>query len=73
MPCRCAPVRDFVVGLGGAILGILAMLKDRPGNPGVRRPVSDWRSVSSTISTICGATLATLKGACARGQADLRG
>jgi hypothetical protein len=68
-----APVRDFVVGLGGAILGILAMLKIAPVILAFVALLVIGVALSSTISTICGATLATLKGACARGQADLRG
>jgi hypothetical protein len=59
-----APVRDFLVGLGGVILGILAMMNVAPVILGFVALLTIGGALTFTASTICSATLATLKGAC---------
>jgi hypothetical protein len=61
-----APVRDFLVGLGGVILGILVMMNIAPVVLGFVALLTISAAMSVTASTICSATLATLKGVCAR-------
>ena len=56
-------MRDFLLGLGGAILGILAILNIAPVVLGLVALLAMGGAVTLTASTICGATLATLKGA----------
>jgi hypothetical protein len=59
-----APWRDFFVGLGGVILGILAMMNVAPVILGFVALLTIGGALTFTASTICSATLATLKGAC---------
>ncbi len=61
-----APVRDFLVGLGGAILGILAMMNVTPVTLTFVALLIIGGALASTASTICGASLTTLKGACSK-------
>ncbi len=60
-----APTRDFVVGLGAAILGILAMMNIAPVILEFVALLALGLSACFTISTICSAALATLENACA--------
>jgi hypothetical protein len=61
-----APVRDFLVGLGGVVLGILAMMNIAPVVLSFIALLTIGGALTFTASTVCGATLATLKGACAK-------
>ncbi len=61
-----AIVRDFVLGLTGVVLGILAMLSVAPIALGLVTLLVLGVAVTLTVSTICGATLATLRGACSK-------
>ena len=61
-----APARDFVLGLTGVILGILAMFSIAPTVLGLVVLLLLGGALTLTISTICGATLATLSGACCK-------
>jgi hypothetical protein len=56
-----APVRDFLVGLGGVILGTLGMMSIAPVVLGFVAMLTISAALTVTASTICGATLATLK------------
>ncbi|MHB1038675.1 MAG: hypothetical protein ACYC0Y_28970 [Pirellulales bacterium] len=59
-----APVRDSLVGLGSVILGVLAIMNIAPVVLGFVALLALGGAVALTASTICGATLATLKAAC---------
>lgn len=61
-----APVRDFLVGLGGIVLGILVMMNIAPMVLGFVALLLLGVALAGTASTICGASLATLKGACSK-------
>jgi hypothetical protein len=61
-----APVRDFLVGLGGVILGILAMMNVVPVVLGFVALLTIGGALTFTASTICAATLTTVKGVCAK-------
>jgi len=62
-----APVRDFLVGVGGVILGILAMMHIAPITLGFIALLTIGGALTATASTMCGATLTTLKGVCSKG------
>ena len=62
-----APVRDFLVGLGGVILGILAMMNIAPVALAFVALLTIGGALAATASTICGAALATVKGVCSKG------
>jgi hypothetical protein len=61
-----APVRDFLVGLGGVILGVLAMMNVAPTVLEFVALLTIGGALTATASTLCGATLTTLKGVCAK-------
>jgi hypothetical protein len=61
-----APVRDFVLGITGVILGILAMFNVAPTALGLVTLLLLGGALTLTSSTICGATLATLSSACCK-------
>jgi hypothetical protein len=61
-----APVRDFLVGLGGVILGILAMMNIAPVALAFVALLTMSAAVAASASTVCSATLATLKGVCSK-------
>jgi hypothetical protein len=63
-----APVRDFLVGTGGVILGILAMMSIAPVTLAFVALLIIGGALGATASTICGAALTTLKGACSKSQ-----
>ena len=54
------------MGLGGVILGILAMMNVAPLVLGLIAVLTISGAMTFTASTVCGATLATLKGACVK-------
>ncbi len=60
------PVRDFFIGLGGVILGVLAMMNVAPAILEFVAFLAIGGALTATASTICGATLATLKGVCSK-------
>ena len=62
-----APVRDFLWGLGTVTLGILAILSIAPTVLGLVALLALGVGVTLTVSTICGATLATVTGVCSKG------
>jgi hypothetical protein len=59
-----APVRDFLVGLGSTILGLLALLGVTPVVLTCVALLAMGGAVAFTTSTICGATLANLENTC---------
>jgi len=59
-----APVRDFVIGLGSVVLGILAILNIAPMVLGFVALLAMGGATTLTTSTICGATLANLEAPC---------
>jgi hypothetical protein len=59
-----APTRDLIVGLGGVVLGILALLGIMPMTLGFVALLAMGLAVAATASTVCGATLATLDALC---------
>ncbi len=59
-----APLRDFLLGLGSVILGILALVGFVPLVLGLVALLVISGALTLTVSTICGATLTTLKGVC---------
>jgi hypothetical protein len=61
-----ATVRDFVLGLTGVILGILAIFSVAPITLGLVMQLVFGVALTLTVSTICGATLATLRAACSK-------
>jgi hypothetical protein len=61
-----APLRDFLLGLGSAILGILAILGLAPVALVLVALLVLGGALTLTVSTICGATLATLKNVCSK-------
>jgi hypothetical protein len=61
-----APVRDFLVGLGGIVLGILAMLHIAPMVLAFVALLTMGGALAFSATTICGATLASLRGVCAK-------
>ena len=63
--CHWRTTRDFVVGLGAAILGILAMMNIAPVILEFVALLALGLSACFTVSTICSAALATLENACA--------
>ena len=63
-PLSLAPVRDFVVGLGSLILGILAILNIAPMVLEFVALLAMGGAAMLTTSTICGATLADVAGSC---------
>jgi hypothetical protein len=61
-----APVRDLLVGLGGMVLGVLAILNIAPVVLAFVALLIIGASLTFSASTICGATLISLKGICVR-------
>lgn len=61
-----APVRDAIVGIGGVVLGILALMHIAPIILGFAALLAMAMGLTFTASTICGATLATLNDSCPR-------
>jgi hypothetical protein len=61
-----APLRDFLLGLGSLVLGILAILNIVPVVLGFVALLALGGAVTLTVSTICGATLATLRNVCSK-------
>ncbi len=62
-----APPRDFVVGLGSVVLGILAMMHVVPAILELVALLVLGCAVAATVSTLCGASLAALKAIYAKG------
>jgi len=63
-----APVRDFILGLGSVILGILAVLNTAPAVLGCVALLAMGTGLTITASTLCGATLYSLEGACSKSK-----
>ncbi len=63
-----APVRDFLVGVGSVILGILAILNVAPATLSFVALLAISTALVLTSSTICSATLAALEGHCAKNR-----
>jgi hypothetical protein len=63
-----APVRDFLVGMAGVILGVLAMMNIAPVILGFVALLTMGASLTFTASTICSASLATAQTACSRAK-----
>jgi hypothetical protein len=61
-----APVRDSILGVAGIVLGILAFLGFAPVVLGLVGMLVMGGALTLTISTICGATLDGLRGACSK-------
>jgi hypothetical protein len=61
-----APIRDFLVGVSGVILGIVAMMNIAPVVLGFVALLTLGGALTFTASTICSAALATVKGVCAK-------
>ena len=61
-----APIRDFVVGVGAVILGILAILDVVPVLLGLVALLALGGTVAVTALTICGATVAGLEHRCSK-------
>ena len=59
-------VRDFLIGLGATILGILAMMHIAPVTLGFVALLALGGALAFTASTICGAGLATLQEVCSK-------
>jgi hypothetical protein len=59
-----APIRDFLLGVGGVILGILAILNIAPMVLGLVALLTMGAGITFTTSTMCGATLARMAGCC---------
>ena len=59
-----APLRDVLVGLGGVILGVLAMMHIAPVTLEFVALLAMGAALTATASTICGAAMSTLKGIC---------
>ncbi len=62
-----APLRDFLVGLGGAILGILAMIHVAPVSLTFVALLVIGGALTLTASTICSAALVALPSTCSKG------
>ncbi len=61
-----APVRDFLVGLGVVALGVLTILGLAPMVLGLVAVLALGGAVTLAISTICGASVASLRKYCAK-------
>ena len=61
-----APVRDFLAGLGGIILGVLAMMHIAPVILGFVAVLTMGGALTLTASTMCGAAMATLTSVCSK-------
>ncbi|MGO8751708.1 MAG: hypothetical protein ACLQNE_37680 [Thermoguttaceae bacterium] len=61
-----APVRDILIGLGGVILGTLAIMNIAPVTLGFVALLTMGGALTFTASTVCGAALITLKKACSK-------
>jgi len=62
-----APLRDFLIGLGAVIVGILAISMIAPVALSLVALLAMGGALALTASTICGATLAALPAVCAKG------
>jgi hypothetical protein len=63
-----APLRDFFAGLGGVILGLLALFNLAPLTLGFVALLAMSVALVFTTSTVCSATLAALEGHCAKSR-----
>lgn len=61
-----APLRDVLVGLGGVILGVLALMHIAPATLEFVALLAIGGALTATASTIRGAAMANLKGICAK-------
>ena len=63
-----APLRDFIVGLGAVILGILAVMSFAPVVLAFVALLTMGVALSASALTICGASLEALNGICLKSQ-----
>ncbi len=65
-----APVRDALVGLGGVVLGILAILSIVPAILCLVAFLVNGAALTFSAATMCGASMVTLREVCTKGSGD---